>query len=205
MSYYLVRLYSGSGDRPLEQLIEQTVVTDLVPKLQRGGGLQRYLAVITDDGRTGSASLYESKAAADRGLEIAREWAQNTGAMRGYQLAASFGGQVVAQRQGPAHGHTVTHGVGRLYRTNATAEQVADAIQQSANQEADVIEGRARTLITQLDDGRVGIFAGFTSQESRDRHSEAVRKHRTSIEAMKAVLPGEPEQINTRIVAERSF
>jgi hypothetical protein len=47
MAYYLVRLYSGSGDRPMEQLIQETVMNDLVPKLQEGGGLQRYLAVIS--------------------------------------------------------------------------------------------------------------------------------------------------------------
>jgi hypothetical protein len=205
MAYYLVRLYSGSGDRPMEQLIQETVVNDLVPKLQEGGGLQRYLAVITDDGRTGSASLYESKKAADRGLQIAREWVQNTGAMRGYQLTSAFGGQVIRQRHGEAHGQRVTHGVARLYSTNATAEQVADAIEQYGDPAVDAIQGRARTLITQLDDGRVGIFAGFTSQESRDKHSQAVRQHRASVEAMKAALPSEPQEINTRVIAERSF
>jgi hypothetical protein len=144
MAYYLVRLYSGSGDRPMEQLIQETVVNDLVPKLQEGGGLQRYLAVITDDGRTGSASLYESKKAADRGLQIAREWAQNTGAMRGYQLTSAFGGQVIRQRHGEAHGQRVTHGVARLYDTSATAEQVADAIEQYGDPAVDAIQGRAR-------------------------------------------------------------
>ena len=113
MAYYLIRLYSGSGDRPMEQLIQETVVNDLVPKLREGGGLQRYLAVITDDGHTGSASLYESKKAADRGLQIAREWVQNTGAMRGYQLPSAFGGQVIRQRRGEAQGQRVTHGVAR--------------------------------------------------------------------------------------------
>ena len=43
MAYYLVRFYSGSGDRPPEQLIREVVDHELRPKLQEGGGLTRYI------------------------------------------------------------------------------------------------------------------------------------------------------------------
>jgi hypothetical protein len=59
MAYYLVRFYSGSGDRPPEQLIREVVDHELRPKLQEGGGLTRYITFIADDGRIGSASVYE--------------------------------------------------------------------------------------------------------------------------------------------------
>jgi hypothetical protein len=87
MAYYLVRFYSGSGDRPPEQLIREVVDQQLRPKLQAGGGLTRYITFIADDGRIGSASVYENKEAAQRGLQIAREWVNATGAMQGYQLS----------------------------------------------------------------------------------------------------------------------
>src|SRR3954467_590490 len=86
MAYYLVRFYSGSGDRPPEQLIKEVVDNELRPKLQQGGGLNRYITFIADDGRIGSASVYETKEAAQNGLQIAREWADSTGAMQGYRL-----------------------------------------------------------------------------------------------------------------------
>ena len=57
MAYYLVRFYSGSGDRPPEQLIREVVDRELRPKLQQGGGLTRYITFIADDGRVGSASV----------------------------------------------------------------------------------------------------------------------------------------------------
>ena len=83
MAYYLVRFYSGSGDRPPEQLIREVVDHELRPKLQAGGGLTRYITFIADDGRVGSASVYEDKEAAQRGLQTAREWASATGTMQG--------------------------------------------------------------------------------------------------------------------------
>ena len=73
MAYYLVRFYSGSGDQPPEQLIREVVDHELRPKLQAGGGLTRYITFIADDGRVGSASVYEDKEAAQRGLQFARE------------------------------------------------------------------------------------------------------------------------------------
>ena len=94
MAYYLVRFYSGSGDRPPEQLLREVVDQQLRPKLQAGGGLTRYITFIADDGRIGSASVYENKEAAQRGLQIAREWVNATGAMQGYQLSETLEGEI---------------------------------------------------------------------------------------------------------------
>jgi hypothetical protein len=96
MAYYLVRFYSGSGDRPPEQLIREVVDHELRPKLQVGGGLTRYITFFADDGRVGSASVYEDKEAAQRGLQIAREWASDTGAMQGYRLSETLEGEIAA-------------------------------------------------------------------------------------------------------------
>ena len=61
MAYYLVRFYSGSGDRSPEQLIRVVVDQELRPKLQAGGGLTRYITFIADDGRIGSASYMRTR------------------------------------------------------------------------------------------------------------------------------------------------
>jgi len=82
--------YSGSGDRPPEQLTREVVDSELRPRLQQGGGLTRYITFIADDGRLGSASVYENKADAQKGLQIAREWAGATKAMQGYQRSQTL-------------------------------------------------------------------------------------------------------------------
>jgi hypothetical protein len=46
MAYYLVRFYSGSDDRPPEQLLKEVVDSELRPRLQQGGGLTRYITFI---------------------------------------------------------------------------------------------------------------------------------------------------------------
>ena len=94
MAYYLVRFYSGSGDRSPEQLLREVVDQELRPKLQAGGGLTRYITFIADDGRIGSSSVYENKEASQRGLQIAREWVNTTGAMHGYQLSETLDGEI---------------------------------------------------------------------------------------------------------------
>jgi hypothetical protein len=71
MAYYMVRLYSGSSDRPPEQVLRD-VNPKILPKLQEAGGLVRFISFVADDGRIGSASVYEDKEAAHRGLQRPR-------------------------------------------------------------------------------------------------------------------------------------
>ncbi|HEY0422272.1 MAG TPA: hypothetical protein VGC82_03015 [Rhodopila sp.] len=202
MAYYMVRLYSGSGNRSPEQLCE-LAGRELAPQLMQAGGLQRYLTGITDDGKVVSASVYDSKAAAQKGLDTAREWVSKTDAMRGYQLSQTMQGEIVRVMQGNTQ-NRATHGVGRLHTTNATAERIADAIEQHGIPASQSIQGRARTLVVQLEDGRVGTFLAFDSQEGRDQHSQNVRNQRAELNPIKQVMPNEPEEINVRIVTSTS-
>ncbi|MFL5282627.1 MAG: hypothetical protein ACJ8AW_16985 [Rhodopila sp.] len=198
MAYYMVRLYSGEADLSPEQLCQQAG-SELAPQLLQAGGLQRYLTGVTDDGRIVSASVYESKAAAQNGLEIARLWVTNTAAMRGYQLSQTMQGEIVRVMQGNTQ-NRATFGVGRVHTTNATAELVADMIEQHGIPAAQSIHGRARTLVVQLEDGRVGTFLAFDSREARDQHNQHVRKQRAELAPIRRVMPNEPEEINVRIV-----
>jgi hypothetical protein len=200
MSYYLVRLYTGSSDRSIEE-VGKLVINELAPALQRAGGLQRYIAFQTDDGRLGSASVYDSKEAAERGLETARQFVQKASWMQGYQLASSFGGEIANVSDGPAQGQNLSHGLARIFKTNATAKQVADAIAQNGDPTIANIVGRIRTMHVQLDDGRVAMISGFTSEQSRTQFSEATNRHRRGIEAMRAVLPNDPvEEILATVI-----
>lgn len=202
MAYYLVRLYSGSSFRTPDELC-QLAGSDLAPKLMQAGGLQRYVTGVTEDGRIVSASVYDSREAAQEGLEIARQWVQSTGAMRGFDLSQTLQGEIVRVMQGNTQ-NRATHGVGRLHTTKATAEQIADAIEQHGIPASASIQGRARTLVVQLDDGRVGTFLAFDSQQGRDQHNQHVRKQRAELAPIREVMPNEPEEINVRIVTSTS-
>jgi hypothetical protein len=197
MAYYLVRFYSGSGDRPPEQLIREVVDNELRPKLQQGGGLNRYITFIADDGRIGSASVYETKEAAQNGLQIAREWASSTDAMQGYRLSRTLEGEIAATIDADIQ-YKPAFGMARLFPTQATAAQVVETIKQAraATQDNGI---HVRTVIVQLPDGRVGSFAAYDSQETRERHTAAIRKARDNPE-MQRVLPNEPENIAVRII-----
>ena len=159
MAYYLVRFYSGSGDRPPEQLIREVVDHELRPKLQGGGGLTRYITFIADDGRLGSASVYEDREAAQGGLQIARQWASATGAMQGYRLSQTLEGEIAATIDADIQ-YKPAFGMARLFPTQATAEEVVETIKK-ARAGAQDTASRARTVIVQLQGGRVGSFAAY--------------------------------------------
>jgi hypothetical protein len=197
MAYYLVRFYSGSGDRPAEQLIRELVDNELRPKLQQGGGLIRYVTFIADDGRIGSASVYENKEAAQRGLQIAREWTSNTGSMQGYQLSQTREGEIAALLDEDVQ-YKPAFGMGRLFSTHASAEQVVKTIKESRARAQDSAS-RARTVIVQLQGGLIGSFASYSSQDQREQHTAAIRKA-LEIPEVKSVLPEVPVEIPVRII-----
>ena len=130
MAYYLVRFYSGSGNRTPEQLIREVVDSELRPRLQQGGGLTRYITFISDDGRLGSASVYENKAAAQKGLQIASEWAGTTEAMQGYQLSLTLEGEILHTFDGNLDAKPA-YGAGRLWQTRSQGDEVLQMIERS--------------------------------------------------------------------------
>jgi hypothetical protein len=199
MAYYLARLYEGSGSTDPEELSQDTV-RELLPQLQEAGGLLRYTTFVTDDGRIGSASTYENREAAQRGLEIARQWAKASSVTTGYQHSQTVQGEIVRRMTGDAPRDTSAVGVGRLYRTGASAEQVASAIADHGIPGAQ-LPGRVVTVVVQLDDGRVGTFANYDSGESMERHAEYIRRQRRELDPIKSVLPNDPEEIRVRILS----
>ena len=197
MAYYMVRLYSGSGDRPPEQLLRDVVEPQLHPKLKAVGGLNRYITFIADDGRIGSASVYQNKSDGERGLNVAREVVSVTDAMKGYQFSRIFEGEIAETLNANAE-YEPRFGMARIFPTSATAAEVVETIKKSrAGAQDDA--ARPRTVIVQLDGGRVGSFAAYDFEESRDRHTAAIAKAR-EIPEHKRVLPNDAELIPVRII-----
>jgi hypothetical protein len=179
MAYYVVRLYSGSGEQPAEELLKGVVTKELAPKLRDSGGLVRYITGVTDDGRIVSASTYQDKDAALRGLQLARELVARTNALRGFQLTQTLEGEVAALLNGDVE-YEPAFGMARLFSTDATAEKVIETIRKARASARDEGASRVRTVIVQSQDGRVGSFAAYDSKEARERHSAAIRRSRPS-------------------------
>ena len=69
MSYFVMRLYSGAGDRSHDETLT-AVQSELFPKLKEAGGLIRYTTLAMDGGGIASTSVYENRAAAQRGVQV---------------------------------------------------------------------------------------------------------------------------------------
>jgi hypothetical protein len=200
MAYYLVRFYSGSGDRPPEQLLKEVVDSELRPRLQQGGGLTRYITFIAEDGRVGSASVYENKAAAQKGLAIARDWVGATQAMQGYQLSQTLEGEIIRTFDGNLDAQPA-YGAGRLWQTQTKGEELVQMIERSGVPALlQQVRGWRRSILVQLQDGRIGTFSAFDSAESRDQYGATVRKALGEKTEIQNALQGSPEEISVRIV-----
>jgi len=165
--------------------------------LQQGGGLTRYITFIADDGRIGSASVYESKEAAQKGLQIAREWASSTGAMQGYRLSETLEGEIAAVLDSDIQ-YRPAFGMARLFPTQATAAEVVETIRKARSGEQDNTS-KVRTVIVQLSGDRVGSFAAYEAEERRVQHSAAIRRARENPD-FRRVLPNDPVEIPVRII-----
>jgi hypothetical protein len=169
----------------------------LIPKLLEAGGLVRFISFVADDGRIGSASVYENKEAAERGLRIGREVAGVAEAMKGYQLSQTLQGEIAAVLNADIK-YEPAFAIGRLFKTDATAAEVVETIKK-ARAAAQDDSSRPRTVIVQMDDGRVGSFAAYATKESRDQHTAAISKARENPEHRR-LLPNDPETIPSRII-----
>jgi len=105
-------------------------------------------------------------------------------------------GEIIGINDGDAQGEA-RYGAARIFVTDANADTCFARMRQYAP----ATQGRLRTTFVRLDDGRVGAFNVYTSEEARQQHREAVRKLRLENEEVKKVLPNDPEDINFRIVA----
>lgn len=197
MAYFVLRRYSGSGDRSAEETVA-AVQTELFPKLREAGGLIRYTTLVMDDGGIASTSVYENTAAAKRGVEVAAEVVGKVHFLRGYNLTQLLEGEI-ASRIDHNSQTQAKYGAARIFKTSASADQIAKAMADPPDVFA--VPGRVRTFVVQLTDGRVGGFYSFDSKETADRVSDEIKRVRSNPNApMVKLAPDAPEQFGGRII-----
>jgi hypothetical protein len=198
MAYFVLRRYSGSGGRSVDETLS-AVQSELFPKLKDGGGLVRYTTLVMDDGGIASSSVYDNKEAAQHGVQVAAEVVSKAQFLQGYKLDQVLEGEI-ARRIDHNSQVQAKYGVARIFKTGASAAQIADAMAQPPDVFA--VPGRVRTFVVQLTDGRVGGFSSFDSKETADRVSEEIKRVRAdpNTPMVKLAPDGMAEQFGGRII-----
>jgi hypothetical protein len=202
MAYLVFRRYAGSGPRSVEETLS-AVQLELFPKLKEAGGLIRYTTLVMDDGGIASTSVYDDKQAAERGVQVAAEVVSKAQFLQGFKLDQKLEGEI-ARRIDHNPQTQAKYGVARIFKTSASAAQIADAMAQPP--EVFAVPGRVRTFVVQLADGRVGGFSSFDSKETADKVSEVIERVRANPSApiVKLAPDGIAEQFAGRIVNSTS-
>ena len=198
MTYVLVRIYTGSGERSVDELL-QTAGQELAPQVIKAG-CKRYSIVKFTDGRFGSSSFYEDRAAADRGSQIAAKWVAETGAMKGHKLAQTVSGEAVYMFQGDQNAQA-KEGEIRIYQTSASRGDVEAAMREEAQPLLQTIKGLVRYTCFKLDDAKgYAVITGHTNRESSTQLSQKAREVRQkSGSRLQRVLPKDPEVLQGTI------
>lgn len=198
MTYVLVRIYSGSGDRSVDDLLH-VVGQELAPQVIQAG-CKRYSTIKFADGRIGSSSFYEDRAAADKGSQIAAKWVSETGAMKGYKLAQTINGEVVYAFQGEQNAQA-KEGEIRLYQTAASREDIEAAMREEAEPILRSVTGVIRYTCFKLDDQQgYAVITGHTDRETSTLLSQKAREARQHGSRLQRVLPQDPEILQGTIV-----
>ncbi len=198
MTYVLVRIYGGSGDRSVDDLLH-VAGQELAPQVIQAG-CKRYSTVKFADGRFGSSSFYEDRAAADRGNQIAAKWVTETGVMQGYKLARTLSGEAVYVFQGDQNAQA-TEGEIRLYQTSASREEMEAALREEAEPILKSIKGLVRYTCFKLDDDQgYAVITGHANREFSTQLSQKAREARQKGARLQSVLPKDPEVLQGTIV-----
>jgi hypothetical protein len=199
MTYVLVRIYTGSGDRSMDELLH-IAGQELAPQVIKAG-CKRYSTVKFADGRYGSSSFYGDRAAADRGSQIAAKWVAETGAMQGHKLAQTISGEAVYTFQGEQNAQA-KEGEIRIYQTPASRGDVEAAMREEAQPLLQTIKGLVRYTCFKLDDAKgYAVITGHTNRESSTQLSQKAREVRQkSGSRLQRVLPQDPEVLRGTIV-----
>ena len=122
--------------------------------------------------------------------------------MQGYQLSEALEGEIAETLDADIQ-YRPAFGMARLFPTQATAAEVAEAIKGNRAGTQYDPAGRAVPVMVQLS-GAVSVpFAAYNSEEKRDRHTAAISKARENPE-FRRVFPNDPELIPVRIITSTS-
>jgi hypothetical protein len=195
MAYCLFRLFLDK--QPDERRFEK-VRSEMLPKMRSIAGFQRFAAIRTDNGRYGGLTVYDTKDGVDRVKKLLDDWRESTGSREpaAMELRGETGLSIVVDPN-----YEKGYGVVRVYRTDASFDQVNAAIEQEAGEVIRNLPGMLRYTTVRFDDGRIATFNACASEQAARNMTEQARelRHKAGSRLSK-VLPGEPEIVKGEIM-----
>lgn len=195
MAYCMFRLFTEQT--PDERRFEK-LRSELLPKIQAIPGFQRFAAIRTSDGRYGGLHVYDTREALDQGVAMFNEWRERMGNRDPvvFEQRGEVGLSIVAQRN-----YEKGHGTVRIYRTNASFDQVNAAIEQEGGEVIRHLPGMLRYTTVKFDDGRIATFTACENEQASGNMTQKARELRNiSGSQLSKVLPSDPEVITGEIL-----
>jgi len=199
MAYAVARMFSGLDASGVDQA-SSLALKELAPKLAAAGGLIRYATVSYTNGRFGSVSVYDSERAAQGAAQIAADWTKAQPAMKGARLEETMLGEVVFSATGKSDQHGRLHGIARIYKTDASFQELKHAFETEAAETIRGFAGLARYTAIKLNDGRAAVLAAFDTAENGRKSSEQAKAARGRGAELARVLPSEPEVMEATVL-----
>ncbi|HEY1413614.1 MAG TPA: hypothetical protein VGF36_15820, partial [Rhodopila sp.] len=165
-------------------------------------GFQRYSGLQLNDGRPGSFSVFDSKHAAEQVASIARKWMQSRPELTNYHLDIALQGEIglMVTATTPYTGRQ-EYAVARLYRTDASIQEVNAAIEREGLEAIHAIPGMLRYMTVKLEDGRIATFNAFETEQSARTMSQTAKDLRMkSGSLLHKVFPHDPEVLEGKIL-----
>ena len=198
MAYCVIRIYKGAAN--VDTVLEH-VRTGLIPRIARIPGFNRYAAFKVSDGRLGSFSVFDDKAAAEQSTSVARDFIKGVPELAKLAADESMQGEIGLSIIGSAPAAGTGHAVMRLYRTAASFADVNAAIEQEAMARLRDIPGLRRYSTAKLEDGRIATIAGFESEQAAKASTALAKELRQQGQSKLAkLLPGDPQVIEATVL-----
>ena len=171
---------------------------EMIPKLRALAGFQRFAAIRTDDGRYGGFMVCDTSSAVDQAVKMLNEWRESTGNRdpQALEVRGETGLSIVVKPT-----YEKGYGVVRIYRTDASFDQVNTAIEQEGGQTIRTLPGMLRYTTVRFDDTRIATFNACETEQAARNMTDKARELRSKPGSqLSKVLPHAPEVIKGDIM-----
>ncbi|MBV8914887.1 MAG: hypothetical protein JOZ05_17845 [Acetobacteraceae bacterium] len=190
MAYCVFRLFSEK--KADEQRLER-LRSEVLPNIRNIAGFQRFATIQTSDGRYGGFQVYDTRDGVDQAVKMLNEWREKGGGHDPavLELRGETGLSIVVNPN-----YETAHGTVRIYRTQASFDEVNAAIEHEGGETIRHLPGMLRYTTAKFEDGRIATFTACeTEAASRAMAGKARELRGKPGSQLSKVLPTDPEVI----------
>jgi hypothetical protein len=195
MAYCLFRLFTEK--QPDKHRMER-LRSEMMPKIAKIPGFQRFAAFRTNDGRYGGFQVYETKDGPEQAVRLLNEWRERAGSKdpMSLELRGEVGLSIVVKPR-----FEKAHGMVRIYKTSAPFADVNAAIEREGGETIRKLHGMLRYTTVHFDDGSMAVFTACESEIASRAMAEKAKELRGKAGSQLAkLLPNDPEAISGEVL-----